>query len=264
MKKTLFISLFIIISYFSYSQIGGISASKLATLCTTTVPAKSLEFEPAFSSSFSNKVWTSDGTSATYLSDSIATESDFGFRFSYGAIKNLEIGIALPIDVSTISYGMKYKLPFENKFSLGLLSGFNFILGNQIMSKKNYTFENTPSYVGGLVTTYEFSDKFSIDADAQYQKYFQNILENHKNDLFLNMDIGYFVSSGIQLVTGFNYSTTNFETNDMNSDLLSLNLGITIERAENFIIVINSPIDLIGHNTLKTNGFGFALTIMID
>jgi len=264
MKKILFISLLLTISYFSYSQIGGISASKLVTLCTTTVPENTLEFEPAFSSSFSNKTWTSNGTLVTYLSDSIATESDFGFRFSYGVIKNLEIGIALPIDVSTISYGMKYKLPFDNKISVGLLTGFNFPLGNQINSKKVYTFENTYSYVGGLVTTYEFSNKFSIDADVQYQKYFQNILEKHQNDLFLNMDIGYFVLDGIQLVTGLNYFQTNFENSDMNMSLLNLNLGITLERAENFIIVVNSPINLMGQNLLKTNGFGFALTIMID
>ncbi len=170
----------------------------------------------------------------------------------------------MPIDVSTISYGMKYKLPFENKFSLGLLSGFNFPLGNQIISKKNHAFENTPSFVGGIVTTYEFSDKFSIDADAQYQEYFENVMDGYQNDFFLNTDIGYFVLPGIQLVTGLNYATTNFENTDFNSNLLNLNLGITLERAENFIIVLNSPINLMGQNTLKTNGFGFALTIMID
>ncbi len=87
MKKTLFITLFITISYFSYSQIGGISASKLVTLCTTTVPENTIEFEPAFSSSFSNKVWTSDGSVATFLTDSIAIESDFGFRLAMEQLK---------------------------------------------------------------------------------------------------------------------------------------------------------------------------------
>jgi len=264
MKKTLFVSLLIIISSLSFSQVGGLSASKLATLCTTPVPVNEIEFEPAFSSSFSNKVWTSDGTPVSYLTDSISVESDFGFRFSYGVIKNLEIGIALPIDVSSISYGMKYKLPFENKISFGLLSGFNYPLGSQTISMVNHTFENTVSYVGGLVTTYQISDKFSIDADAQYQNYFQKTFEGYKNDIFMNTDIGYFVVDGIQLVTGFNYFQTNFDNSDTKRSLLNLNLGITLERAENFIIVLNSPISLMGQNSLKSYGFGFALTIMID
>jgi len=46
--------------------------------------------------------------------------------------------------------------------------------------------------------------------------------------------------------------------------LLSLNAGITIERAENFIVVLNTPIDVLGKNIEKFIGFGFALTILIE
>ena len=46
--------------------------------------------------------------------------------------------------------------------------------------------------------------------------------------------------------------------------LSALNPGIAIEKAENFILVVNAPFDVFGKNEYKTFGFGLALTIILD
>lgn len=264
--RTSLLMLILGINFSGFAQIGGISASKLTTLCTQPVPVKAIEFEPTFGFSYSNEMWNETGKliKTFETKDSVATSSKFGFRFSYGAIKNLEIGLTLPVDISSINCGMKYKLPFGNKVSFALLTGFNFPVGNQILSKNYRRSENTATYIGGLIMTYNFNEKLSIDADAQYQKYIKNISEKHKNDIFINTEIGYFIADNIQFVIGLNNFFTTFENSNSNSFLISLNPGITIERAENFILVLNTPIDLTGKNTDKTAGFGLALTININ
>jgi len=108
------------------------------------------------------------------------------------------------------------------------------------------------------------NEKTSIDFDAQFQKHTQILETWHKNDLFLNSDIGFYANEGFQLVFGANYYTSIYQESSNNVQLLSLNAGITIERAENFIVVLNTPIDVLGKNIEKFIGFGFALTILIE
>ncbi len=54
--------------------------------------------------------------------------------------------------------------------------------------------------------------------------------------------------------------------NDKNKNgyRLTLNVGMTIERAKNFILVLNAPFDIAGKSTEKIYGAGFALTILIN
>jgi hypothetical protein len=57
---------------------------------------------------------------------------------------------------------------------------------------------------------------------------------------------------------------SNYNTNDYNSYRLTINPGLTIEQAKNFILVLNFPYDTIGKNTNKSIGIAMALTIMIN
>ena len=52
-----------------------------------------------------------------------------------------------------------------------------------------------------------------------------------------------------------------FSKKELDHDHLLLNLGLTIETAHQFIIVINSPICLLGKNEDCLVGFSYALTL---
>lgn len=266
MKKITLILLASIISIGVYSQVGGLSASKLGTLCTAPVPEGTIEFEPFFGYALSSNQFDSDGKVQDLYSTSDSTMSfaGSGFRFSYGLMKNLEVGITVPIDVSAVSFGAKYKLPMEGKLTMGLLAGYNTVIGNQVYDRRSSIYEETPAFVGGFIMTYDFSDKFSIDFDAQYQKHTYETLGGHSNGVFLNSDIGYYLMEKVNFIVGLNYNYKIFDNSDDDSYLLTINTGIAIERAENFILVLNAPFDLMGKNEYRTKGFGLALTIMLD
>ncbi len=266
MKK---LSLSILITLFSfnlYAQVGGLSASKLGTLCTTAVPEGSIEFEPFFGYALSTNLFDSNGDVQPLFSTSDSTMkfSASGFRFSYGLMKNLEVGVSLPVDVSEIRFGAKYKLPLEGKLTMGLLAGYNTLVGNQIYARRNAAHEMTPSYVGGLILTYEFTDKLSIDMDAQYQKHTLITNLGHTHGYYINSDIGYYFMEKVNLIVGFNYYFKAYNESINNSHLLTLNTGIAIEKAEHFILVLNAPFDILGKNEYQTKGFGLALTIILD
>lgn len=263
MKRTLTTIILISLSFLVFGQVGGISASKLATLCVEPVPHKSIEFEPVFGFSATKGGWDENGKYQIYFEskDSIATNAGLGFRFSYGAFKNFEIGAAMPVSTDVIYWGMKYKLPFESKFQLGLLAGLNTPFGNSIYGK---SIDESVAYAGGLVGTVNFSERFSWDFDVQFQKFIYTGTVAHNSDFFANTDFGYFLSDGFQFVLGANFGSMYFSEKTANSRFFAINPGITIESAENFILVLNSPYNIYGVSVEKSFGLGVSLTIVID
>lgn len=254
-----------------FAQVGGVSASKLATINTETVPLNTIEFEPSFGVSFYNKIWNASGhlEPAFDANDSLRVLSQFAYRFTYGAAKNLEIGLIIPGDVEAISVGGKYRLPQQKKYSLALLAGLNAPLGNRsyrIFNKKHNMAEYDLALAAGLAATYQWTDRFSIDADAQYQRHLGRQSETtfNSHDFFIDTDFGVYVLNGLQLIVGWNYYRSYYENSRDDSYKLTLNTGVTIERAKHFIIVANIPFDILGKNTEKATGFGFALTISLD
>jgi len=266
MKKLTLAIFILFISSIAYSQVGGLSASKLGALCTAPVPENAIEFEPFFGHSSSAHYFDSNGDVQALFStaDSSINFAGSGFRFSYGLIENLEIGVSLPIDVSEARFGAKYKLPLDGKLSMGVLAGYNAIMGNQVYDRRNARHEITPSFVGGFIMTYDFTDKFSIDFDAQYQVHTITTVGGHSNGVFLNSDMGYYLLEKVNFIIGLSYNYKIFDDSNNDTYLLSLNTGIAIEKAEHFILVINAPFDLMGKNEYRTKGFGLALTIMLD
>ena len=261
----LFISV-ITIWFTSFSQIGGLSASKLGTLSTETVSVNKIEFEPFFGFSYACCHFNENRSETPLFAsnDSLQIFSDLGLRFTYGVINNLEIGISLPIDVSTISFGAKYKLPIEGNHTFGILAGYNTLLGNNIFVRKNSINETTPAFVGGMIMSSKFSDKFSIDFMAQYQMHTILTANSHKNGYFISADAGYYLLKEIDFIIGMYYYFIDSENNSNSKSLFTINPGITIERAENFILVLNTPFDIFGKNEYKTTGFSLALTILLD
>jgi hypothetical protein len=266
MKKLTLLIIVTLFSLNSYSQVGGLSASKIGAVCTTPVPENTIEFEPFFAYALTNHYFDSNSTRQNLFStsDSTLKFSTSGFRFSYGLFKNFEIGVTLPVDVSEVRFGAKYKLPIEGNLNMGVLAGYNTLIGNQIYARRNSAHEMTPSFVGGLIFTYKISEKMCIDFDAQFQKHKEETIAGHTQGVFFNSAVGYYIFENVNLLTAlsYNYKFYNNPTDD--SYLLTLNTGIAIERAKHFILVINAPFDLLGKNEYQTTGFGLALTILLD
>jgi len=264
MKNILIVILLVFSFSYSFSQVSGVSASKLATICTSPVAPKIIEAEPSFSFGYSNKYFNETGklTNSFENKDSTELESGYGFRFTYGVINNLEIGTTFSSDFSELSFGAKYKLFQINNLSSAIMTGINLPMGNNVFDKSLNLAENKSSFASGIVLTYDFNDKNSIDFDCQVQKFTSEVVENHVLDYFIDCDISHWLTSELQLIAGLNYANLKFDNYEENS--LTLNLGTTIERQNNYLLVLNSPINLIGKNTKQVFGFGFALTISID
>lgn len=261
MNKSIYIIIIFVFNLkIGFSQVGGLSASKLGTYCAGTIPSKQIEFEPSFSFSSSTKMFDSNGTSQNLFlsSDSIQFSSSFGFRFTYGLFDNFEVGVSLPSDISSLSVGAKYKLPLDYKMEFGLIAGYNAIVGNKVYVKRNLVNEATSSIVTGIIATYNSSEKFGFDFNAQYFKHLYKNSNDEKQGFAISSDIAYYLLRNINFISGFSYSFNNY------SQLFTFNPGLAIENAQQFILVLNTPIDLFGKNNYKTKSFSLALTILLN
>jgi hypothetical protein len=261
----------IFLSGFAWGQIGGVSASKLATISTDVVPYNVIEFEPSVSADFSKGYWNSGARFISFNSadDSLVTNSDLYFRFTYGAIKNLEVGFTVPSNVSRISVGVKYLLPFsfDNNTTFGIMAGLNAPLGNSgyslTLSKKHQ--EYSLGLAAGGIISHAFTDVISCDVNIQAQKHFPSgtVFDYNTSDFSFGTDFGYYFVDGIQAVLGINYYSSSFNDSELNQYSLIFNPGFTFEKGKNFIIVLNMPVMLKGKNVDDSIGFGFALTTAI-
>ncbi|MDA3907303.1 MAG: hypothetical protein PF484_14620 [Bacteroidales bacterium] len=76
--------------------------------------------------------------------------------------------------------------------------------------------------------------------------------------------MGYYLLDRVNFIIGLNYNFQSYLSNNDNSQVLTLNTGVAIEKAENFILVLNAPFDILGKNEYQTIGFGLALTIILN
>ncbi len=229
-----------------FSQVGGISASKLVVINTETVPVNKIEFEPSFG------IFVSE-------SDSLKTNSDFDFRFTYGLNSKTEIGIFIPLNLNTLNWGIKYRVLEFNKLSVGIYAG---IMNALIVNNPNDTKISSlfATYAGGITSTYQFNDKISIDFSGQFQNHFDAGKQDYNS--FINSEIGYFIYDGLQFVTGLQYENHHILNSSENK--FTVNTGITVEKATNFILVLNFPYQFKTKQTSSSIGFAMALTILID
>ena len=140
MKKYTILLIVLLGFKFAFSQVGGISNSKLTVVCSEVIPYKTLEFEPAMGFGWSAKQWDSDKKLInSFASDDMSSVfSEYGYRMTYGLAKGVEIGINLPSDISSTSWGIKYQfLPNEEGFAMAGMLGLNVPLGNKIFDKSN-------------------------------------------------------------------------------------------------------------------------------
>ncbi len=259
------IALFLIIAFFAQAQIGGLSASKLGSFSIGVVPNKKIEFEPSFTHYISKQYWDNSGKRQDIYSttDSVRNISAMSFRFTYGILDKLEIGVSVSPDVSMSNWGLRYVILNNDKFGLAAITGANIPLGNQTIDKKLRLSDNIMSFGLGGVMSYNFNKNFSADFTGQYQLFAEETDHNDKNSLFFNLDFGYyFLDHQLQLITGLAYRTV--QDTEGGHNVFTINPGITVETGETFIIVLYFPIDVVGKREIINNGFGFALTMAIN
>jgi len=263
--KSFLIVFLISISSLSIAQIGGLSASKLGSFSVGVVPNNMIEFEPSFTHYSSRHYWdnNSDKQNIFSTTDSVRNISEMSFRFSYGLWDKLELGVSVAPNVSMSSWGLRYILYNSDKVGFAAITGMNIPLGNQTIDKKIRVAEDILSIGAGGVMTYNFNENFSADFTGQYLYHIEETAKHDKNSIFLNLDFGYYIlNHQLQFATGVAYRSVYDDDGVHNA--LTITPGITIETGKRFIIVLYFPVDIIGKNEIINNGFGFALTLLID
>ncbi len=267
MKRLAIFILFASLSTQGYSQVMGISASKLASISATTAVRNQVEFEPGFGYYWANKYYDENGNlhELSDTKDSTAIFQQMVFRVTYGITDKFETGLLIASDMSSVSLGMKYHLFTYKSFSGGIMAGGTFANESDIVAVNSGIFGKTVSFATGLAFSNEFSEKLSLDFDFQYQS-IRDDKVSYSNDFFANAELAYRFNNQNQLIGGFSY-TNNYHTHSYdgnNNQLLTFNLGAAIMTGEMFEIVFYTPIKIVGKNYDRLNGLSFALTIFIN
>ncbi len=266
MKKIFSIVFIVFLSINTYSQVFGISSAKMASMNATTMTINEFEFEPGYGYYWARSYYDENGklVSLSTTNDSIEVYQSLVFRFTYGITNKFEAGMMIASDLSSFSFGTKYTLFTINDFSGGIIAGGTFANKSDIVAINSGIFGKTLSFAAGLVFSNEFSDKLSLDFDAQYQCLRDNKV-SYSNDIFANAELAYIFKNKNQLIGGFSY-TNNIHTHEYDGHhnyLLALNLGISVETGEMFAFNFMFPVAILGKNFDRLIGFNFALTMFL-
>lgn len=267
MKKQLLFMVIFITTINTFSQVMGVSASKLASLNATTAVKNQVEFETGFGYYWASKYFDEKMSIKEFsdTGDSTDVFQEMAFRLTYGVTDKFETGVLVAADMSSFSLGMKYNLFSVNNFSGGLIVGGTFANESDIVAKNSGIFGKTISLAGGMAFSNQISQTVSLDFDFQYQC-IRDMEVNYSNDYFANAEIAWIVNNTNQIIGGFSYISNNHthQYDGHNSQLLTLNVGASVSNGKMFEIVFYSPITIVGKNYDKLNGLNLALTIFLN
>lgn len=248
-----------------FSQVGGISGSKLAAVCVDVVDHKKIEFEPGFYHTRATKYWDNESSLENIYStgDSVRAVTGMNFRFTYGLWDRLEMGVSISTDLAVSSWGARF-VAFQNKkIGVAVIAGANIPFGNGDVDQKTRFSELLTSVGGGGVFSASFTDNFSFDFVAQYMTFLKETDNLSKGSWYINTDLGYyFFDHQFQVIAGVGYQNAVFE--NFTNQIVTVYPGVTIETGKNYIIVISAPFDVYGKNALKNASINFALTLTFD
>ena len=242
----------------AFAQISGISNSKIVVPASETVPAGAFEFEPAFEVFRSNQKWDQDGN--LFNLNSRTTESALGFRLTAGFSHNIEAGLIVPQDASSLNFGLKWQFRSGGDASLALQSGINFDTESGVRSNE----AKTAKIIGsGLVLTYIISEKVSVDSDFTIS-YHSNDMEdepvNWSNTL--NIGIGYFLHENFQGIVELNSAWARFVNSGSTSKTSGV-FGFTYNASELTKVIMGVKYGLFGSNNDKGIAYIGAFTFVI-
>ena len=152
-----------------------------------------------------------------------------------------------------------------NSFSGAIFAGGTFANKSDIVAINSGIFGKTYSVVTGLAFTNDFSDRWSVDFDAQYQ-WLRDSKVSYSKDFFANAELSYIFKNRNQLIGGVSY-TQNTHTHRYDghtNNLLTFNVGTSIETGKMFAFSFVFPFTIYGKNYDRLHGMNFALTIFLD
>jgi len=206
-RVVLVILAFVAFSISGFSQIAGISASKIAAMHSTPVDYKTAEFEPTFN--YGRNLYG-------VRTDSVSIASNVSWRLTYGFSNNLELGFNSVSDFSSACMAAKYRIFEDEKIGFAAMAGLGTGLGNLVIAESN---DLLSGYGFGLISTHKFDAKNSLDLNVQYYKNIGSF-----NSLIINADFGTTAFRDKWLVVaGLGYQTTSA------TPILTLYLGLSIE-----------------------------------
>ncbi len=249
------------------AQVRGISASKIGAYNAQSVPGKTVEFEPEFSTGWSDMIRNGEGKRVRRFSDpdSIERFTSLDFRMTYGITNGFEAGIFLSGDFELLSIGLKKRIFEGTATALSFIAGYNYAAGNGIITLSHRGIESHSSLPLGLSATFNLSPKASIDADIQAEPVIK--LGDAMNTIphyYLDVDAGYYPVPTLQLITGLalNWGTRDFA--GPRGYQLTLNPGVTVETGKKFIIVISAPVCIAGRTHYCFRRLELDLTLSFD
>lgn len=234
----------------TFAQISGISNSKVVIPGTETVGVRDFEFEPAFESFSSKSAW-----------DSSSTESGHGFRFTTGVKENLEVGIILPSDVSSLNFGLKWLFWKRSDLSAALQTGLKFDAANGKFLNEE---RGGKVFGSGLVFTYEPSGNYSVDSDISFSFYSKEIdgqSVGHSGTFDIGVSYGF--TKEFHGVAEYNFNWITFENKDFDSKKGSGLAGFTFNASKLTKVIMGLKYDIHGTNNPKGVTFIAAFTFLI-
>lgn len=255
----------ILLSNSAKAQVGGVCDSKISTISSEIVEKKKMEFEPGIAFNWVNKTWNENGDLQTVFDDkdSLKRFAEMGYRFTYGLLNKLEMGVTIDQDISLGAFGFKWNCFSSKSFDLATIGGINIPFKPENYTQRLALEKTTPSLAAGVVVSYFFNQSISLDFDSQYQRYTKETYLKHNYDFFVNSDFGIYLNKELQLATGINYTKSDYEDPFWRTNSTRLNIGGTIETGENFVIILKSFRDLLGENTFRSTGFAITFTFTV-
>ncbi len=244
-----------------FAQVGGISGSKITSINHKPLPNGVAEFEPSYNFSVFSKQWNAEGKleDAFSSSDSLSVSANWNLRMAYPISKRVELGAILGADFS--NWSAKYALGTWENFGLGAMAGLNLPFGNAQINKNNREASSIGNYGLGLIASYEFDEITSLDINVQNFKNLYEHQELSNNDLYITADFGRYFGPSL-LVASVYYQYSDFDA--FKASVFQFTPGISYEKKENYVLVLNGNFSLFGKNMPKTFGFSMACTIVLQ
>ena len=254
MKQALRLSLFFLLSFsnIGLAQVSGVSTDKLAAFNAETLPLGLFELEPTLSYARSLGYFDFDG--AYQENPGINISSVLSFRAAYGIGEHLEVGANVSTDLDVLGLSAKYYLIGNDKIGFGIIAGIN----SDITNGSRPLSELSRQYIIGITNQYNISDIFSISNSIQLQ----DMPDYIGSDLFINSELGYYITEEMMLVSGLGY--TRFSNGELaESNVLSLFPGFNYEK-KMFVVALQCQFDLFGRNISSYTGASVSIIQLLN
>jgi len=248
------------VNNFAFSQVQGVTPSKINALNHATIGKGSLEIEPNYGFCHSKKKWTVNGESEPLFSmpDSSIAEHMLSLRMAYGISDLLDVGSFIGENFSSLSF--RYSTKGDGKLGIAFIGGVNFPVGvTNINTEKSE--DETSTYAVGIAASYQLGSSTSIDANFQYQDFFSGSRALPNSQFFTFIDIGHYIKNNTILLIASIGQQVDYSNFDY-AQKVTFYPGVAFEQWERLAIALNGSFDIFGNDMDKVNGFSAAFTFV--